>query len=111
VRQLVGVIDEMLVLHSEEAKLDMRHLPAKLNDPALVTSRPPPQAPEPGGGSRDDNEVKALIGALRANNGNVVRASEAVGITRRRANYLIEKHGIEPDIYRDATRRDTGAKT
>jgi two-component system response regulator FlrC len=53
--------------------------------------------------TNDDSEFEALVAALRTLNGNVLKASEALGISRSRAYRLLSAKGFDVDRLRGST--------
>ena len=56
-----------------------------------------------------DFEAAAIVDALRAAGGNVVRAVELLGIPRKTLYYKLSRYGIDPDAFRGASRTSSDA--
>lgn len=106
VRQLEWLARAMIALHDDVACLTVNHLPPQHQ----LIQEPGPQPVAAGtrtitGEHRavqeDDAELYArLLRALDENGGVVLRAAEALGITRQKAYRMLEKQGIELDQLR-----------
>jgi transcriptional regulator with PAS, ATPase and Fis domain len=106
VRELLGLARRLLLTHGHEPVLKRSHLPeafaARGARPADGGGGAPAHAGAPGparaaGGparrSTDDaDEFEALVGALREHGNRVVKAAEAIGISRARAYRLLAAH-------------------
>jgi transcriptional regulator with PAS, ATPase and Fis domain len=107
VRELVRTVQSLLAIHGSEPVLKKHHLPQQLHADAGNATGP---APAPAGSTRDDRELAALLDALRTHRGNVAAAARAVGISRPRANRLLNAADIDADRYRDATLAPRGGR-
>jgi transcriptional regulator of acetoin/glycerol metabolism len=105
VRQLEWLARAMVALHDDAPCLTVDHLPPQhqiMGEPATDTAR---NARTITGEQRavvdDDVELYGkLLRALDENGGVVLRAAEALGITRQKAYRILEKQGIELDQLR-----------
>lgn len=117
VRQLRSVARQMAVLHSHEPVLDVRHFPAQMDDavvhaeiatpsPTLngahamhapVRSSMPPSSGVRGqtqqyARARDLADLERLVAALHEQSGHLGKASQQAGISRQRAQRLLERY-------------------
>jgi DNA-binding NtrC family response regulator len=103
VRELDLLVRRLLVLDTE-GYIRRSHLPEALRPPARATT-PAPEPRRPRGPvekqARDEQDLAALITALRMERGNVARAAAAAGLTRARAYRLMEQR---PDVDLDELR-------
>lgn len=94
VREVDLLARRLLVLHSMEPVLRRAHLPERMHT-TRATDRTPPPHPTPAplspgfGADREEQDLALLTHALRANGGNVARASAQAGISRQRAYRLM----------------------
>lgn len=94
VRELSLLSKRLLSLYSTETSLKREFLPPRILERAKSTAESIEAAPvsdrkrawRP---TKDEVEFDALVGALRAHNGNILRASESLGISRSRAYRLL----------------------
>jgi transcriptional regulator with GAF, ATPase, and Fis domain len=115
VRELEWLARAMVAMHDDVNVLGLEHLPAQYrqNAPSATTSStqkasriPPPlpsNAPNSVEAVPDDDDVlfQQLVRALDENNGVVLRAADALGITRQKAYRMLSKHpGFELDSLR-----------
>ena len=102
VRELEWVARAMVALHDDVACLTVEHLPTQYLAPVV---------PDPRAGVTTDSGVivqaddesqlfQRLRQALDENGGVVLRAAEALGITRQKAYRLLEKQGVEIELLR-----------
>lgn len=97
VRELDLLARRLLVLHGSERMLKRSHLPEQVRS-AVEAATVPDTSPGPGGAAgpaetaeaRDERELALLVSALRVHEGNVVKASAHVGISRQRAYRLMQ---------------------
>jgi two-component system response regulator AtoC len=87
VRELRNVARRTGVLHSHQAAIRCEHLPPEL----VQASRDSEPSPEPGPLSRDDAELERLIAALVRSGGRIGRAAADAGISRQRAQRLLQR--------------------
>lgn len=105
VRELLLLARRLLALHAHEGVLKKAALPARMLSVSRVSQSDDPISP--GRKKRlwrkvdDDAQFEALVAALRAQQGSVGRAAEAIGISRARAYRLLSAH---PDFSRDRAR-------
>jgi DNA-binding NtrC family response regulator len=94
VRELLLLARRLAVLHGDEPVLRAQHLPAGLGDgarPLNAMAAPAAVAESAAGdGESADVSLEALLGALRAEGGNVTRAAAKLAITRQRAYRLMD---------------------
>jgi transcriptional regulator of acetoin/glycerol metabolism len=108
VRQLEWLARSMIALHDTEECLTVDHLPPQhrvLSDAGLP-ERANPQAitGEQRPVDEDSGLYDRLVRALDDNGGVVLRAAEALGITRQKAYRILEKQGVELDQLRRGRR-------
>ena len=101
VRELVGVAKRLLVLHGDEATLEVRHLPEAMQalgngDDAAIESKPGREGP-------DTLELRTLMAALRASRGNVAEAAAVLGISRQRAYRMMQAESVDLALVRAET--------
>jgi len=109
VRELEWLARAMIALHDDVPSLTLDHLPPQQR-------MAPPVAPQTASTSAaitgetrmsqpDDAQLyEQLLRALADNGGVVLRAAEALGITRQKAYRLLEKQGMELDEVRKRSR-------
>jgi DNA-binding NtrC family response regulator len=106
VRELDLLVRRLLALHAQEPVLRRSHLPPAMSEPRLHQGGDAPAGPvrEPAPRqlraraaefehlvqTRRQDELEALLAALRTHGGNVARAAQQVGISRQRAYRLME---------------------
>lgn len=94
VRELLLLARRLAVFHGEESVLRGQHLPSDMGDGAREPSAAaaPPELAESieSGTETPGADLETLLGALRAERGNVTRAATKLGITRQRAYRLME---------------------
>lgn len=86
VRELETVAQRLVALHPAETRIGTKQLTALLGD---ASQSSPPEAEE---SSDSDAAWQNLLNALVAQKGNIVRAAEALGISRQRAHRMIARH-------------------
>jgi transcriptional regulator with AAA-type ATPase domain len=91
VREVLAVARKLLALHGREPQLKRSHLPE------TFAARPPNRVERvslSGARRRVENpdQFAALVAALRANDGSVAKAAQAIGVTRARAYRLLSAH-------------------
>lgn len=100
VRELEWLARAMIALHDDAPLLTFEHLPPQYRNPSN-TVPPPAAATEPDTG--DSSELfDRLMKALDENGGVIVRAAEALGITRQKAYRIL---GKQPGFALDSLRR------
>jgi DNA-binding NtrC family response regulator len=100
VRELEWVARAMVALHDEVACLSMEHLPPQYRY-VSTTPRPAAASAKPGEAQDEDSQLfERLKQALDDNGGIVLRAAEALGITRQKAYRILGKQGIELEALR-----------
>lgn len=88
VRELVQLARQLLILHAAEPLLKRSFLPERMQP---LSDRRTANEEKPSRKSTEDQQAfDRLVVALQANDGNVARAAESLGITRSRANRLLE---------------------
>ena len=92
----------LAVLHGHEPELDAKHLAGMLDDapPDLRESPTLGRAAEAALLASGHHQPDALMAALDANGGNIVRAAKQMGISRARAYRLLIARGIDVQRYR-----------
>ncbi|MES1172802.1 MAG: sigma 54-interacting transcriptional regulator [Myxococcales bacterium] len=94
VRELLLLARRLAVFHGDENVLRGQHLPPNMGDGARAPSSPPPPSKRPEStdsvAEHPSVSLETLLGALRAEGGNVTRAAAKLGITRQRAYRLME---------------------
>jgi len=101
VRELEWLARAMIALHDDSAQLSLDHLPPQLRAAPATDSSSTPTTTETRAVHNDDGQLYAqLLRALDENGGVVLRAAEALGITRQKAYRLLEKQGMELDQVR-----------
>jgi transcriptional regulator of acetoin/glycerol metabolism len=105
VREMDLLVRRLLVLHGTEESLRRSHLPDHVRhspDGTRGSHRTTPVATPPVGvevrespRARRERELAALLAALRAHKGNVLRAAAAAGISRQRAYRLMEANSAD----------------
>jgi len=91
VRELTHLAGRLLALHASEPVLRRSFLPPRMQP--IVSSNAAPQSQDGKpirAPTQDDESFDQLVGALRANAGNVARAAAALGISRSRAYRLLD---------------------
>ena len=103
VREVQLLAKKLMVLHGHEPLLRRSHVPERLRVVQGLSRDAPshqPQSPQihalaPVAGEtreqRDERELAALTAALRAADGNVARACQALGLSRQRAYRLMHR--------------------
>jgi transcriptional regulator with AAA-type ATPase domain len=117
-RELDLLVKRLLVLHPD-GRIKKADLPEAIRNAAVAEPEPAPKKP-PGKAAkaprartvedqkaRDEQDLAALMAALRVARGNVVRAAEAAGMTRQRAYRLM---GQRTDIKLGELRTATPAQ-
>jgi DNA-binding NtrC family response regulator len=98
VRELEWLARAMMALHDEAALLTIEHLPPHYGTDVPAT---PPGASSSAPSMPEDAELfQRLKRALDDNGGVVLRAAEALGITRQKAYRILDKQGVELDELR-----------
>ena len=92
-RELRTVIEYALV-HDEDGRIDLNDLPEKLSRPASSAALPKPQL------DWDEFERGYLIHLLTASAGNVSKATELSGLSRKTLYNIAHRHGINLDAFR-----------
>jgi transcriptional regulator with AAA-type ATPase domain len=99
VRELLALARKLLVVHGHEPVLKRAHLPEtflkRQERPAASGASAPGDADAKGRLRRstdDESEFAALVAALRANQKNIARAAQAIGVSRGRAYRLLAAH-------------------
>ncbi|MDB4980248.1 MAG: Flagellar regulatory protein FleQ [Myxococcales bacterium] len=96
VRELLALARKLLVMHGHEPTLKRSHLPASFLERAVDGARPSDDAGALKGRARrstdDEAEFAALVAALRANERNIAKAAQAIGVSRGRAYRLLAAH-------------------
>lgn len=116
VRELEWLARAVVAMHEDAMTLGLEHLPAQYRNsvPAAASSSvqkasrlPPPMSSSPSTNlaeampDDDDALFLQLVRALDENNGVVLRAADALGITRQKAYRMLSKHpGFELDALR-----------
>ena len=103
VRELEWLARAMIALHDDAPHLSLEHLPPQLRKAPSVEQVTTPTTTEtrPVQTPSDDAQLyDQLLRALDENGGVVLRAAEALGITRQKAYRLLEKQGMELDQVR-----------
>jgi DNA-binding NtrC family response regulator len=104
-RELDLLVRRLLVLHPD-GYIRRADLPDALRvEPeekiaAPAAASPRPRTPEERE-ERDRDDMAALVSALRAHGGNVVRAAGAAGMTRQRAYRLMGQGDLKPSGFRE----------
>jgi transcriptional regulator of acetoin/glycerol metabolism len=92
VRELAQLARQLLSLHAQAPILKRSMLPERLQRVRDVSS-PPPASSQPARSSAADAvSFEHLVVALRAHDGNITNAAQALGITRARANRVLQAH-------------------
>ena len=100
VRELKNLVERIMVLHGRDVVDDddlQAFMPAGTDLPAQPQP-PPPSAPPPANAAAKtlwDQQKELILEALKANKWNQSAAARALGISRHRLRYRIEKHGIQ----------------
>jgi transcriptional regulator with AAA-type ATPase domain len=105
VRELVLLARRQLTVHGQERILKRSHLPDRmrgLSERSKEGALTPAEARPARRSTDDGTEFDSLVGALRAHNGVLAQAAEAIGITRARAYRLLAAH---PDFSIENERR------
>lgn len=90
VRELRNVARQTAVLHSHEATLGVKHLPADWNAPLGPTAA---VATKTGAGARrDEHDLEQLVLALKKHDGRLGKACEEAGLSRQRAQRLLQRY-------------------
>ena len=94
VRELVQVTKGLLTVNGHEPTLKKAHLPERILQRLGGNSESPPaESPKrPWQHVDDEQQFEALVIALRKHDGNVTKAAAAIGISRARANRVLEAH-------------------
>lgn len=108
VRELEWVARAMIALHDDVPCLTMEHLPPQYRglgtgsgpNPVVSVAANDPAASE----DEEAQLFQRLRRALDDNGGVVLRAAEALGITRQKAYRMLEKQGIEIELLRRGKR-------
>jgi DNA-binding NtrC family response regulator len=108
VRELELVAKRTAIVHGHRAELSTGHLPPEvLERRPLDVGQPRGSgaAPDGAGSSQEvaETELTALIQALEATDGNVLRASVKAKMSRQKAYRLIAMHDIDLQSYRRGT--------
>lgn len=98
VRELEWLARAMMALHDEVTCLTTEHLPPQYRDEIAAAPASPDRLPA--NSEEDPDLFQRLKHALDANGGVVLRAAEALGITRQKAYRILEKQGFELDELR-----------
>jgi transcriptional regulator of acetoin/glycerol metabolism len=88
VRELSLLVKRLLVLHGAEELLKVKHLPPRLHGEATPAGHA--SAPSNAAAELESPDLARLLEALRASNGNVARAAQALGISRQRAYRMMQ---------------------
>jgi DNA-binding NtrC family response regulator len=85
----------------DEASLEASHLPESIRAArAAARDEPPELLPAPTPPAPPIIDATELEAALRGAGGNVRRASERLGVDRRKLYRLLEQHGVDPARFR-----------
>jgi arginine utilization regulatory protein len=100
VRELEWLARAMVALHDDAACLTFEHLPPQYRNPSNTA---PPLSATSDPDTGDTRELfERLMKALDENGGVIVRAAEALGITRQKAYRIL---GKQPGFALDSLRR------
>ena len=91
VRELRNVVERGMLLGSG-SRIEARHLPQEVFDPAGTPGNPPP--PETGVWAMADAERFAIERALRHFKGNKTRAADALGVSRQTLRSKMREYGL-----------------
>ena len=103
VRELLLLARRLLAVHGPQALLTRKHLPERMlsrPDAGVVGAEQPRRRFRRS--TDDEDQLEALLAALRAHDGSVARAAAAIGINRGRAYRLLDAH---PEAKADSTGR------
>lgn len=106
VRELVGLAKRLMVVHGQEATLEVGHLPEALQAPAGTDETASPNSgvsPAEAGVL----ELRTLMAALRASRGNVAEAAAVLGISRQRAYRMMHAESIDLAVVRGESRGES----
>jgi transcriptional regulator with AAA-type ATPase domain len=103
VRELLAMARKLLVMHGHEPTLKRSHLPEAFFKREGDGPRPEERSEHPDDGARDgkgrarrstddEAEFAALVAALRANDSNIAKAAQVIGVSRGRAYRLLAAH-------------------
>src|SRR5438045_4748292 len=100
VRELRNAV-EHAVIRNRDGRVDLDDLPAAVvNSGHLRLLAKPAEVPGVAVVSQEaSEEVRPIVQALRGCQGNVLRASQTLGIDRRQFYRLLRRHGIDPGSY------------
>ncbi|HVW29470.1 MAG TPA: sigma 54-interacting transcriptional regulator [Polyangiaceae bacterium] len=101
VRGLVGVARHLLAVHDDACVFRRSMLPGEVLEPGPHPAYPAfrrPSAPVD-----DPDAFEALVSAMQLHGGNVSKAADALGISRSRANRLLDAH---PEYDRTRARKE-----
>ena len=104
-RELSLLVKRLLVLHGAGGHLKSKHLPARLRGEPDVAVAPAERdsAQAPTDAVLELPDLERLVEALRASNGNVARAAQALGISRQRAYRMMQgRAGVDLEALREA---------
>jgi DNA-binding NtrC family response regulator len=94
VRELVGLAKRLMLLYGQEVTLEVAHLPEVMQ----VLGGTDETAPPDSGVSQTERgvlELRTLMAALRASQGNVAEAAAVLGISRQRAYRMMQAESID----------------
>lgn len=95
VRELRSLATQLVAVYGDERVFKRAHLPERILGRAVQVSERPVASREKRAWRRtdDEQEMEALVAALRENGGTVSRAAKAMGIPRGRVYRLLEAQG------------------
>jgi Nif-specific regulatory protein len=99
VRELENCIERAVLLSTDEV-IHSHHLPPSLQSAESTNTRLHTTLQE----ALDNLERELILDALKSTKGNMVKAASLLGITERIMGLRIQKHRIDPKLYRAYTR-------
>ncbi len=95
VRELENCIERAVLLSVDEV-IHAHHLPPTLQSAESTNTRPEGKLDE----ALKGVERELLMDALKSTKGNLAKAARLLGITERRMGLRVEKHGIDPQVFK-----------
>ncbi|HOV39863.1 MAG TPA: sigma-54 dependent transcriptional regulator, partial [Spirochaetales bacterium] len=99
VRELENCIERAVLLSTDEV-IHSHHLPPSLQSAESTNTRLHTTLQE----ALDNLERELILDALKSTKGNMAKAASLLGITERIMGLRIQKHRIDPKVYRAYTR-------
>ena len=95
VRELENCIERAVLLSVDEV-IHAHHLPPTLQSAESTNTRPQGKLDE----ALNGVERELIMDALKSTKGNVSKAARMLGVTERRMGLRVQKHGIDPVVFK-----------